>query len=148
MALCEENYALMSRLAPALPVRRGLFVSRVPGVVDLQLAIESQSPYTTLLRLTHVFRGEDLGPAAFGPEPDARLRAYHDARQVEVLALRQGALPLHADYRPPALDSKWRINLFLAKWLVFCLQQGHSFRTPGTLRDPRAEGAGPACPCR
>lgn len=148
MALYEENYALLGRLVPALPMRRGLLLSHRPGVVDLQLTIESQSPYTTLLRLTHVFGGDAAGRSAFGSDPDARLRAYHDARQVEVLALRQTALPLHADYQPPAFDSKWRVNLFLAKWLAFCLQQGHCFLAPGVPCIPLAEDHDLACSCR
>lgn len=139
MCLCEENYALLSRLAPGLRSRRGILASRVKGGVDLLLTIEAQSPYTTLLRLTHVFASGEIGSPAFGSDPDVCLRVYHDARQVEVLDLRQTALPLRADYQPPALESKWRANLFLAKWLAFCLQQGHRFGGACSARAPLAE---------
>ena len=147
MGLCEENYILLSRLAPGLPSRRGRLVSRIPGGVDLHLTIDSQSAYTTALRLTHVFRGGEVGDPPFRSDPDVRLRVYHDARQVEVLDLRQTALPVHADYQPPALDSKWRLNLFLAKWLSYCLQQGHRFGVAGATRIPLAEGDDLICPC-
>lgn len=147
MALCEENYVLLSRLAPGLRELRKVSISRRLGCVDLYLIIEEQSPYTSLIRLTHLFQGTDLdhvggvgvnldwgvGQTGARADPDARLRIYHDASQVEVLDLRQTVLPLHLDYQPPALDSKWRANLFLGKWLAFCLQQGHRF---GTRRVP------------
>jgi hypothetical protein len=55
------------------------------------------------------------------------LRAYHDAGQVEVLDLRQTALPVFNHYRSPALQAKWKANLFLAKWLSYCLIRGHRF---------------------
>ncbi len=139
MVLCEENYARMSRLVPGLPSRRGVLVSQVAGGVDLHLTIEVQSPYTTLMRLTHVFGGGEIGRSGFGSDPDVELRVYHDARQVEVLGLRQTALPLHAEYRPPALVAKWRANLFLAKWLAFCLQQGHRFGGASSAPAPLAE---------
>ena len=55
------------------------------------------------------------------------LRVYHDARQVEVENLRQQTLPTHKLYEAPGLLNKWRLNLFVAKWLVFCVRQGHLF---------------------
>jgi uncharacterized protein YqiB (DUF1249 family) len=148
LVLCEENYARLSRLAPGLSGRRGLLLSRVPGGVDLHLTIESQSPYTTLLRLTHVFKGGEGPDRALGSDPDLRLRVYHDARQVEVLDLRQSALPRHAAYEPPALESKWRRNLFVAKWLAYCLHQGHRFGAVGAVPVPLAEDDDLTCPCR
>lgn len=125
MGLCEENYVLFLRLAPQLRCLAGVLTSRRPGGVDLHLRIEEQSRYTTQVRLTYFFAATDgSGPR---PDPDARLRVYHDARQVEVLELRQSLLPLRADYQHPALADKWQANLFLAKWLGFCLREGHGF---------------------
>lgn len=147
MALCEENYGLLSRLAPGLPSARGLLVSRILGSVDLHLRIESQAPYTTSLHLTHVFTGEASGGSTLGSDPDVQLRAYHDARQVEVLDLRQTALPVHMNYQRPALDSKWRRNLFLAKWLVYCLDQGHRFGAASLAPVVLAEDGDLTCPC-
>jgi hypothetical protein len=129
ISLCEENFELMRRLAPCLRDGRGVLMSRLGCGVDLHLRIESQSRYTTVARLTYFFPdSEATGDVPFGADPDLLVRVYHDARQMEVLALRQTALPLHSDYRAPALESKWRINLFLSKWLAYCLQQGHCFR--------------------
>ena len=132
-SLCEENFVLLARLAPHLKDLRVGAVSRCRGAVDLYLGIEEQSPYTSRIRLTHLFpEAEPEAPAGgrlSGPrtDPDARLRVYHDARQVEVLDLRQTVLPLCTDYQRPALQTKWRVNLFLRKWLSFCLHQGHRF---------------------
>ncbi|MGE5153444.1 MAG: DUF1249 domain-containing protein [Bdellovibrio bacteriovorus] len=139
MILCEENYLRLSRLVPGLSTRRGRLVSRVTGGVDLHLIIETQAPYTTELRLTHVFSGGEGVGTDLGCDPNLRLRVYHDARQVDVLDLRQTVLPLRADYQAPALDSKWRTHLFVAKWLAYCLQQGHGFGGTCPAHAPRAE---------
>jgi len=128
MVLCEENYGALMRLAPGLPSLRGRLASRCAGQPDLYTEIIDQAPYTTTLRLTHRFA--DLDPSAGssgGLEPNALLRAYHDAGQVEVLDLRQTILPLHSAYHPPALAAKWKVNLFLSKWLGWCVREGHRF---------------------
>lgn len=128
MRLCEENYARLLRLAPGLANWRGELESRGRDDMWLHLEVIEQSPYTSLLRLTYLFSQldgqEHRIPLA---DPDALLRAYHDARQVEVLDLRQTALPLHNHYRSPALEAKWRANFFLGKWLSYCVRTGHLF---------------------
>jgi uncharacterized protein YqiB (DUF1249 family) len=157
MSLCEENFALFSRLAPQVREQRGSLVSRRKGGVDLYLIVEEQSPYTTLVRLTHYFSSKGSGPGpgpgsgltsnrvadrpgpGQGADPDLRLRIYHDARQVEVESLRQSALPMRPDYQHPALAAKWKVNLFLAKWLRYCLHEGHRF-VPGRSEVPLPEG--------
>ncbi len=136
MALCEENYAALMRLAPALrqlpdPLSDPL-CSKPEGRAELSLSIVEQSPYTTTLHLTHVLRAEVAVPhlpqhPQHPSEPDAMLRAYHDAEQVEVLNLRQTVLPVLSHYQAPALAAKWRANLFVSKWLGYCLQQGYRF---------------------
>ena len=130
MVLCEENYARLSRLIPGLPSREGRVVSHVEGAVDLHLTIEAQSPYTTLLRLTHVFGGEEAGRSALGSDPDVRLRVYHDARLVEATHCYVGrrwqdTLGLHP---PPRvlLDHRLRLNTFIGKWLDYLVLRGHS----------------------
>mgnify|MGYP002395330612 CR=1 FL=1 len=140
MSLCEENYRAMLRLAPNLHRLRGPFVSCKDGGADLLLEVREQAPFTTLFRLTHLFAGpDDIG--CWRPDPDAMLRAYHDAGQVEVLDLRQTALPVFSHYASPALQAKWKANLFVSKWLSYCLSQGHSFPPVATrplLDSPRA----------
>lgn len=126
MGLCEENYRALKRLAPDLSTLRGPFLSCDQDGPDLLLEVREQARFTTIFRLTHLFSApQDIG--CWRPDPDALLRAYHDAGQVEVLDLRQTALPVFNHYRYPALQAKWKANLFLAKWLSYCLTRGHHF---------------------
>jgi uncharacterized protein YqiB (DUF1249 family) len=148
MALCEDNYAVIKRLVPDLAALRGELRSEGPGGIDLHLEIIEQARYTTLLRLTYLFPYDD-GRIHRVPQadPDALLRAYHDARQVEVIDLRQTALPLHNHYQSPALDAKWKANLFIAKWLGYCVLLGHRFcASPDVPEGPPASDAGTPCP--
>jgi hypothetical protein len=134
MSLCEENYRFLQRLAPALRDSDGLLISHCSHGLDLYLEIEEQARYTTQVRLTYFFQVPES--TALRPDPDARLRIYHDALQVEVLDLRQSVLPLRGGYQPPALADKWQANLFLMKWLTFCLCQGHCFQCQCVLLPP------------
>lgn len=133
MALCEENYRHLHSLIPQLRRLQGDHRSERPDHQDLHLSIIEQTPYTTLLRLTYAF------PHGAGEvsDPDALLRVYHDARQVEVEDLRQQALPTGRLYEAPGLENKWRLNLFVGRWLAFCVRQGHLFVDDVTaLKEP------------
>jgi hypothetical protein len=121
--LCEENYHLMLSVAPGLARMTGEHRSRLDGSVDLHLEVLEQSRYTSTVRLTYYF----CDGAARVPEPDVTLRVYHDARQVELCELRAGALPVARLFEAPGLEQKWRVNLFVSKWLAFCRRQGHRF---------------------
>jgi len=142
MSLCEENYARLRRLAPDLPQWRGEYRSSGRDGMDLHLEVIEQSRYTSLTRLTYFFPFADgLEHHILEADPDALLRVYHDARQVEIIDLRQTALPLHHQYRSPALEAKWRANLFLGKWLSYCLGTGHGFRLTTTMALPILESS-------
>lgn len=91
--------------------------------MDLYLEILEQTPYTTLIHLTYQF-SDATGSKS---DPDAILRLYHDACQAEVLDLKQRALPLTRSFQFPALDQKWKVNMFLSKWLSYCAALGHHF---------------------
>jgi uncharacterized protein YqiB (DUF1249 family) len=125
LSLCEDNYRCLMNLAPQLRRLDGSYRSRLPDHQDLHLTVVEQTKYTTLIRLTYEFRQGGDGPLV--ADPDALLRVYHDARQVEVEDLRQQALPTRRMYESPGLENKWRLNLFVAKWLAFCIAQGHLF---------------------
>lgn len=133
MDLCEGNFLMLARLVPDVTRMAGEYVSCPAGAAPLQLEVLEHTPYTSLVRLTHLF-GHD---ASREPDPDARLRIYHDARQAEVIDLRQSVLPLHGMYDAPGLVQKWRANHFAWRWLQFCLAQGHDFR----LSEPSARRA-------
>jgi uncharacterized protein len=126
--LCGENYDLLRKLAPDLPALRNRHRSRLGGQVDLFLEVREQTPYSSLLQLTYRFGGG--GDEA---DPAAVLRAYHDARQLEVLALRQQVLPLEQGPDLATLERKWRANLFISKWLGYCWWQRHAFSAHSEL---------------
>jgi len=143
MSLCEENYRLLLRMIPQLRSAQGELQSARMGGPDLHLEIIEQSRYTTLLRLTYLFPYADDQVHRVGEaDPDALLRAYHDAGQVEVIDLLETALPLRRDYRSPALEAKWKVNLFLSKWLAYCARQGYQFNwVPALSPSGEAENA-------
>lgn len=133
MDLCEENYRAMLRLAPAFRELRGRHRSRAQTGLDLHLEVIEQTPYSSLVRLTHYFNRGGQHAA----EPDTVLRAYHDARQVEVVRVRHFLFtPCHG-FRCPTLAQKWRLNLFLSKWLTYCMVQGHDL---AWVQDPGGAG--------
>ena len=123
MDLCEENYHALVRLAPGLESMGGDLHSPGRGGVNLRLEIQEQTKYTTLVHLTYSF------PAGDGrrTDPDAVLRVYHDAAQAEIVELNQTVLPLERGFDSPSLEQKWKANLFVSKWLDYCLIQGHRF---------------------
>lgn len=123
MDLCDENYHTLLRLAPAMREMGGQYISEAVSSVGLYLEILEQTPYTTLIHLTHYFPDERERKA----DPDVTLRLYHDLRQAEVLNLTQGVLPLDRRFESPALDWKWKNNLFMSKWLSFCVTHEHCF---------------------
>jgi hypothetical protein len=131
--LCEENYRLIERMSPRLQEMSGRHLSRLDYGMDLHMEILEQSRYTSVIHMTYYFAHADRTV----PDPDATVRAYHDAGQAEVIDLRQSALPFQRAYTHPALEQKWRLNLFLSKWLSYCVQQGHYFLPEGTERRRR-----------
>ncbi|WP_078120266.1 DUF1249 domain-containing protein [Thiosocius teredinicola] len=132
-ALCEENYQYLLSLIPQLKRLQGEHCSVRDEHQDLHLTIIEQTRYTTLIRLTYRFTHSDGNLS----DPDALLRVYHDARQVEVEDLRQQTLPTDRLYEAPGLLNKWRLNLFVLKWLAFCVRQGHLFVDDvSALREP------------
>lgn len=124
MDLHENNYLRFKRLVADLDAITDQAVSVVSGCLDLHLHIIERSKFTTTVRMTYHFV-EDQQMIA---EPDLKLRIYHDARLVEVLAghLKHGRQRL--DHLPAtALKLKWRLNRLLYKWLGYCLHLGHEF---------------------
>jgi uncharacterized protein len=122
--LCEENYRAIIGLAPDLRTLSGSHGSRLRGRVGLHLKVLEQTPHSSLIHLTHYFCHENARIA----DPAARLRVYYDARQVEVISLRLDLTPALLRLPPSMLETKWRLNLFLSKWLEYCRSEGHGFR--------------------
>jgi len=76
--------------------------------------------------MTYVFQEED-GQVR---NPDMAVRAYLDGRLAEAMRLR-GCGQQHAELRRilrahgAELDSRWRRNVVLNKWLEYLSDQGH-----------------------
>lgn len=140
MDLYENNYLRFRKLVPDVHALEESAYSRIKGCLGLHISVVERSRFTTTLRMTYHFTDGDRLYA----EPDLRLRVYHDARLIEVLAghLKHGRQKL--DYLPAdAKLEKWHLNRFLYKWLGFCLHQGHHFNAganPDSV-ESRASGA-------
>lgn len=129
MDIYEQNYIRLRRLIPDFEKIGASAVSTVPGGMDLHYACLERSKYTTVFSLTYKF--ETL-------EPNLEIRVYHDARVAEVLASNvqsEGAYWWDRRHKVSSLfrtdlhnlQTKWRLNRFLHKWLHYCLKQGHMF---------------------
>ena len=120
--LSQENYALLMQLTPELQQASSKQVSTIMAGVELCLEILEQTPYTSLVHLTHIFSSTDVDT-----EPDAIMRVYHDARQVEIQNLQGVSLIVGFSPYKNSLKRKWSQAQFLSRWLSFCLNSGHSF---------------------
>lgn len=126
MDLYENNFIRFKKLVPDLEKIDKEAVSHVPGCLDVYICVIERSKYTTTVRMTYLFTDDEKIIA----EPDLKLRVYHDACLVEVVAghLKHGRQRL--DHLPASsLKLKWHLNRFLYKWLGYCLHLEHEFTT-------------------
>jgi uncharacterized protein len=132
MTLYESNYLKLAQLGGFKFEREISLVSSVEGDCDLHLVVSRCEPYTTTLKLTYWFN--DAGAATIA-DPDLTVRAYHDARLVEVLALADAhrhhkLQELALSHASVELDRRWQRNMTLNKWLDYLLDLGHGFDDP------------------
>jgi uncharacterized protein len=129
MSLYESNYLRLSTLSGNLRLLADVRLSRVAGDCDLRLSVTERSPYTTSVDLTYVFDSGD-GVSTY---PDMRVRIYHDARLVEAQEWatqhEHEALRRLRGQAERELDQRWARNTMLNKWLEYCTDRGHGFRT-------------------
>ncbi|MEM9172355.1 MAG: DUF1249 domain-containing protein [Pseudomonadota bacterium] len=140
MSLYESNYLRLQRLIPELQHIDGAAVSVVDQDLPLHLTVTERSRYTCTLHLTYLFDRKDEGAvtdrvgAALQAErwladPDLTLRVYFDGRLAEVMSVaaehRHRVLRHIAASHREELDSRWRRNMMLNKWLDFLIDAGH-----------------------
>jgi uncharacterized protein YqiB (DUF1249 family) len=129
MSLYESNHLRLASLAGNLRELKDERVSRVAGDCDLRLSVSERSPYTTSIDLTYVFGTDDQ----VSTYPDMRVRIYHDARLVEAQEWasqhEHEALRRLRGQAERELDQRWARNTMLNKWLEYCSDRGHGFRT-------------------
>lgn len=123
-AVCESNYQRLLQLFPGYETSNHRDFE-LDGGVRVRIDVVERCRYTTL------FQVQQQGSAnSWLHAPRFDLRAYHDARMVEVTGF-QSQRQVEARYAYPnqqmlAPDEKTQQNLFLAEWLGHCLEQGQS----------------------
>ncbi|MGH8143514.1 MAG: DUF1249 domain-containing protein [Steroidobacteraceae bacterium] len=131
MSLYESNHVRFLQLAGDPARLSGTLMSRVEGDCELQLSVLGHMPYTSMLALTYLLPSAASGSDGSYCErlPDLKLRAYHDARLLEV----EDAHLRHAPRIPGQrqgereLQHRWVRNMMLNKWLEYCVERGHRF---------------------
>jgi uncharacterized protein len=132
MTIYESNYIKLRPFTDGLGNDSDRYLSAETDDCDLHLEFVARERYTTTLRMTYWFG--DASGTDFVPDPDLRLRVYHDARLVEAFGgrhdnfkhrkLRELAAATHAQ----ELDRRWRRNIMLNKWLDYLMDVGHRFQ--------------------
>ena len=123
-ATCESNYVRLLQLFPDYETSNTREFQLHDGA-RVRIEVVERCRYTTLM---HVQQHGSGSTWLLAPRFD--LRAYHDARMVEVTGF-QAQRRVAARYEYPnrlmhSRDEKSQQNLFLAEWLSYCLQQGCS----------------------
>src|SRR4051812_47748641 len=132
MSLYESNYLRLESLAGNLRELPDVGVSHVPDDCELRLSVTERSLYTTSFDLTYLF--PTIDPAAgVSTYPDMRVRIYHDARLCEAQEWASQhdheALRRLRGLAERELDQRWARNTMLNKWLEYCIDRGHGFRS-------------------
>lgn len=127
MNLYETNFTLLRGLIPDIDALPMATVSRVASGQDLYLQIEEVNKYTSRITLTHCFC--EHGEAVVAPA--LTICIYFDAQQAEVLTW-QGTedfagIKAESFSQLPSVEAKYQVNLFLGKWLQYCVGLGHQF---------------------
>jgi len=125
MALYESNYLRLFQLIPELNRLDGYYRSTVAGDCDLHVEILERSRYTVTMSLSYFFSENNVRIA----DPDIKVRLYLDGQLAE--AVRFSGEHRHVELRRLSrahrheLDSRWRRNILLNKWLDYLMDQGH-----------------------
>jgi len=122
-ATCEANYARLMRLFPDYETSN-LREFQLPTGERVRVDVVERCRYTTLFSVCQ------RGGEGWLASPRFELRAYHDARMVEVIRF-QSARRVKPRYEYPNQDmlmpdEKLQQNAFLAEWLSHCLAQGQA----------------------
>ena len=130
MSVYESNFLRLDSLVKSLASIEGEWTSVGSDDVPLHLDVLERTRYTCTLRLTYRFeeQGEE-GSVCEILDPDLRLRVYFDGRLAEVMSMsachrHQILRDIAASHRE-TLDSRWRRNMLLNKWLEYLHDTGH-----------------------
>lgn len=120
-SVCDANYARLLRLFPAYQTQNCLDFSL--GLSRVKIEVAERCRYTTIFRVLQ--QGSDI---KWLGHLKVELRAYHDARMVEVGAF-QSHRGIDGRYHYPngsmyQQDEKYQQNRFMADWLEHCIHNG------------------------
>jgi len=121
MPVYEENYRLIRQLVPAFPAIRVPTTLILADYPRISFSILECAPYTSVVALCHSF---GICDGRLLKDMEMRLRAYHDARLIEVISY-QGHGRFAPVYPYPNEDmlspfEKRQVNAFLGEWLSAC----------------------------
>jgi uncharacterized protein len=126
MGLYGANYWQLTRLIGPRQLAVGRYCSRGQSGVPLHVEVLERHPFTTDLRLSYDLVDELTGQ----PDPSAHVRLFSDARVAEATACYFGSRleDVLGRSAPAATVFRHRLqmNAFLAKWLDYLEQCGHS----------------------
>jgi uncharacterized protein YqiB (DUF1249 family) len=132
--LCETNYQKLFVLCPQLLSFHDCAIGWSAQNTLLHLTVIERSPYTLTIKLSHCFTSDD-STAFFAPA--VHIRIYCDAQLVEVLSDYVRPTVARVFSSPAAsrdiMDYKWRLNIFLYKWLDHCVKKNYHFQVESTL---------------
>lgn len=121
LAVCDANYGRLLKLLPDCDTEDLQYEFDVSTSLRYQITIVECCRYTTSIEMRQI---PDNSPAYM--QPSMLVRLYHDARMAEVLSF-QHISQIKASYRYPNnqmlhRNEKEQMNIFLAEWLCFCLE--------------------------
>ena len=130
MAIYADNYRRLGLLFDELLLEQDRLISTVPEQLPLYVEITERHRYTTEARLSYAIETHD---GIVSLDPDAHIRIYHDAEVAEATHCYPGSVsqPLFGALVPVSdvVEHRWRMNIFLDKWLEYLLKEGHSVAT-------------------
>jgi uncharacterized protein YqiB (DUF1249 family) len=117
-ALFEENYLKILQLIPALKAVKSHQCLVQNNSPNLYLLLENRFTHTGIFTLTH-----QIGLLN---QPDIKFKIYFDARLLEVISVcKKTQLNKQHPHLSNCSDTniRWELNLFMARWLDYCLEK-------------------------
>lgn len=126
--VCEFNYGRLLRLLPDCDTEDLEYQFEISSALQYTIKIIECSRYTSTVEMS---QKSHVGFEFL--QPIVQVRLYHDAQMAEVLQA-QNIGSLKPSYQYPNIkmyqkNEKEMVNLFLAEWLQFCLNQNKQTQT-------------------
>lgn len=122
MNVYEQNYILFKRLIPNIQQVKDHECLRVLGCLDLHVWVEERAKFTTTVRLSYQFNGQNRSRSDL--EPNLTVRIYHDAQTAEAMSAIVNGKPRVMRFASN-MHWRWSLNRFLYRWLRYLLHKGY-----------------------